>query len=189
MIGILTFAAAMTVQAVPPPILVQAPPVTVAASPAAVAAAERFLDLIHLDRQYDSIFSRMIPVMTVQVFTSLKDNVKMPAKIRAHLADPAKEAEAERVFADEVMKGFRARYAAMRTATAREYATVFTAEELGQLVAFYQTPLGQKTLAVLPTLQGKLFPIGMAAGREVGEIAMRRTFERLDLTSDRKPAA
>lgn len=145
MIGILTFTAAMTVQAVPPPILVQAPSPTVVASPsAAIAAAERFLDLIHLDRQYDSIFARMIPVMTVQVFTSLKDNVKMPAKIRAHLADPAKEAEAERVFADEVMKGFRARYAAMRTATAREYATVFTAEELEQLVAFYQTPLGKR---------------------------------------------
>lgn len=149
--------------------------------PARIAKAERVLDVIHIDRQYDSIFSRLTPLLTVQVFTSLKDNVRMPASVRSRLADPAELATAERIFAEETTKGFKTRYLELRTATAREYAAAFSAAELDQLATFYESPLGQKTLAVLPTLQAKLMPIGMAAGAQVGQDAMRRTFERMNL--------
>ncbi len=148
--------------------------------PARIAKAERVLDVIHIDRQYDSIFSRLTPIITVQVFTALKDNVRLPASVRTRLADPAELATAERIFAEETVKGFKTRYIELRTATAREYAAAFSAAELDQLATFYESPLGQKTLSVLPTLQAKLMPIGMAAGAQVGQEAIRRTFERMN---------
>ena len=160
---------------------------TAHSDPARLAAAERLLGLVHLEQQYDALFARLIPVMSVQVFTSIKDNVRVPAKIRTELADAASRAEAERIFAEETMKGFKARYPELRAVTAREYAAVFTADELDQLAAFYASPVGQKSLAAMPALQGKLMPIGMAAGRQVGAAAMQRTFDRLELPP-RRPA-
>ena len=174
---------AATAQASPPP----APPiVTVPATPTAVdpqrlAAAQQLLELMHLDQQYDGVFSRMIPVMTIQLFNSLKDNVKVPVSVRSSLADPAKAAEAERIFAEEASNGFKGRYVEMKTATAREYAAAFSLEDLTQLLGFYHSPVGQKTLTVLPALQAKLMPIGMAAGAQVGQAALKRTFERMKI--------
>ncbi|MBA4048016.1 MAG: hypothetical protein C0476_05670 [Sphingomonas sp.] len=44
---------------------------------------------------------------------------------------------------------------------------------------FYASPVGQKSLKLLPELQGRLFNLGAAAGAEVGQEAMRRTLESL----------
>lgn len=172
----------------PPPIVIVPPAQPVPADPARLAAAERLLGATHIDQQYDAVLTRMIPVITVQMFSSLKENVAVPAAVRTHLAEPENAAQAERIFAEEAMKGFKGQYAAMRTATAREYAAVFTTDELNQLIAFYASPIGQKSLAVQPELQNKLMPIGMAAGRDVGRGAMLRTLDRLNLMP-KKPAA
>lgn len=155
--------------------------------PARLAAADRFLGLLHIEQQYDSLFLRLIPLLSAQLFDNLKDDLRVPVQVRSHLADPDARAAAQRIFAEESLKGFRARYPAMRTATAREYAASFSTAELDQLSAFYASPIGQKALAAIPALQAKLMPVGMAAGREVGETAFRRTLERLDLTPP-KPA-
>jgi uncharacterized protein len=48
------------------------------------------------------------------------------------------------------------------------YAQSFTEDELNQLVAFYKTPLGQKTLAQMPLLQRQAMVIGheFATGKQ-----------------------
>lgn len=172
-----------------PPAVVPAPPVApAAADPVRLAAARRLLTATNIERMYDAMFTQLIPVMTVQVFSGLKDNVQVPAAIRTELAKPDREAAAERMFAAEVQKGFKAEYPDLKDATAREYAAVFTADEMDRLTAFYQSPLGQKTLAVMPQLQARIMPIGMRAGQKVGAAAIRNTIERLQLDHG-KPAA
>ena len=175
--GIVLLAQALTA----PPVIVPNPPATTAVDPARLMAAERLLNATNIERMYDSMFTQMIPLMTVQVFGGLKDNVKVPTALRTELAKPEREAEAERIFAAEVLKGFKAEYPTMKAATAREYAAVFTVDEMNQLTAFYATPVGQKTLTTLPQLQAKIMPIGMRAGVKVGETAIRNTIERMQI--------
>ena len=171
-----------------PPAAIAAPPVAPAIDPARLAAAGRLLDAMHIERQYDAMFTQMIPLMTAQLFGSLKDDVKVPVALRNELAKPDQAAEAQRLFAVATLNGFKARYPELKAATAREYAALFTGDELAQLAAFYESPVGQKTLIAMPQLQAKLFPIGMAAGRAVGQEALRKTLERMQLGPG-KPAA
>ena len=161
---------------------------TPAVNPARMAAATRLLDMLNLERRYDTIFKQMIPVMTLQVFGSLKDNVKVPAILRADLAKPEREAEAERLFATETLNGFKAEYPSMKAATAREYAIVFTTDEMNELTAFYASPIGRKTLSVMPQLQAKMIPIGMQMGRKVGEAAFLKTIERMKIDTGKPDA-
>ncbi len=170
--------------AVPPP----APaPATAPASPGdaalpdpqRVAAAAALIEALHIERQYDALFGQMLPLLTQQVFSSIRDNATVDARLRSYLADEKHLASAQRLFAAECLAGFKRRYAALKSATATEYARAFTLDELRGLTSFYASPLGQKILNVQPALQQRLFPIGANAGREVGVEAMRTTLEKL----------
>jgi hypothetical protein len=69
------------------------------------------------------------------------------------------------------MKSFLKKYmswAGLKDDMIKIYADEFTEAELGELSAFYQTPLGKKTLQKMPTL--------MAKGAELGQ---RRVQEHL----------
>ncbi|MBY0520678.1 MAG: DUF2059 domain-containing protein [Sphingomonas sp.] len=155
-------------------------PASEAPSPERVAAAEQLIRALHIEAQYDRIFLQLIPVMTSQVFDSLKDNVKAPTALRKKLADPDALASAKRFFASEALAAFKRRYPSLITATAKEYAAAFSLDELHGLAAFYAAPLGQKALNVLPGIQQKLYPIGAEAGRDVGVEAMRKTLDHID---------
>ena len=48
------------------------------------------------------------------------------------------------------------------------YQAHFTAEEVRQLIAFYQTPVGQKFIAELPQLQREAAQVGQQWGTELG---------------------
>ena len=185
MIGLFVIAAAAQPQLAPPSVIVPAPipplSATAAIDPPRLAAAARLLDAIHVEQQYDGMFKVMIPIITSQLFATLPDNMKVPAPLRAELAKPERNAEAQRMFAAEAMAGFQKRYPALKAATAREYAALFDTDELQELAIFYESLIGRKALTVLPQLQAKLAPIGMAAGRAVGEEAMRRMVEQLGL--------
>jgi hypothetical protein len=48
------------------------------------------------------------------------------------------------------------------------YARAFTVDEMRQLIAFYQTPVGQKLLEKSPTLVQESMSIGRAWGQRLG---------------------
>ncbi|MFC3691274.1 DUF2059 domain-containing protein [Chenggangzhangella methanolivorans] len=86
---------------------------------------------------------------------------------------PAMEPEIRRQLPDasaEAMKGFRADYVRIVTERTGElmaetpavYARHYTAEELRQLVAFYRSPVGRKSLAVMPAIVGDMVKIATA---------------------------
>lgn len=173
---------------VPPPASASQPTQSVAIDPARMAAAERLVLALRIESQYDTIFGRIIPTMSVQIFDSLKNNVQVPTSLRNKLADPAQLADAQQKFTRFAVAGFKARYPQMIKATAAEYAREFSVDELNGLIAFYDTPLGQKALAVLPAIQQRLFPIGEAMGREVGRDAMLKVLEQIDASMPRPKA-
>lgn len=83
---------------------------------------------------------------------------------------PAMEPEIRRQLPDataETLKGFRTDYVRIVTertselmaATPAIYARHYTAEELRQLVAFYRSPVGRKSLAVMPAIIGDMVRI------------------------------
>ena len=49
------------------------------------------------------------------------------------------------------------------------YARYFTEQEIRDLIDFYQTPTGQKSIAVMPALMQDSMEAGEAWGRKVGE--------------------
>lgn len=164
----------------PPAPTAQAPVASAPPADAArMAAAEELVAVLNLGAQYDRSFALLIPVMTSQIFDSIKDNVTVPVALRKHLADPDNLSAAKAMFGREVIAGFRKRYPEFIRRTAAEYAREFTAAELRELRAFYGTPLGQKTLTALPELQRRLFNMGGAAGQDVGREAMIRTVQAI----------
>ena len=156
--------------------------------PDRIAAADALMTKMGLERQYDAIMAQMIPLATSQLFDGLEHNNQVPTKLREALSDPTRMAAFKRDFAERFGKAFRARYPEMRAMTDQEYARAFTTAELRDLAAFYGTPLGQKTLSVMPELQRRLFPMGVKVGRETGEAAIKATIEHL-IPADQRPAA
>lgn len=59
------------------------------------------------------------------------------------------------------------------------YAKYFTFEEVLQLLAFYQTPLGRKTVEVMPLLSQESMQVGQAWGMGLGPIIGQRVSARL----------
>jgi hypothetical protein len=57
--------------------------------------------------------------------------------------------------------------------TIRTYDKYLTIDDINGLIEFYQTPLGQKTISVLPKLAAEIQTIGMKRGQEIGQQAMQ----------------
>lgn len=63
------------------------------------------------------------------------------------------------------MRAFFAKYLSwesLKEDFLKMYTEAFTEKELGELTAFYETPVGKKTLAVMPTLMQKGSELGMS---------------------------
>lgn len=54
------------------------------------------------------------------------------------------------------------------------YSKYFSNEEIKQMIAFYQTPLGQKTLSVMPQLSSESTAIGLRYGKEAAARAIKK---------------
>jgi uncharacterized protein len=79
---------------------------------------------------------------------------------------------------------------AMLPEVAKLYKETFTESEIRELIAFYQTPVGQKVLARMPELTQKGFSIGSTIGQAHSD-ELRQMIEakakQLDELSKRKP--
>lgn len=66
----------------------------------------------------------------------------------------------------------------------------FTGEEIGQLIAFYQSPVGQKLAAALPEITDEMRVKAESWGRELGQDAMSEVLaEHPDIASEMQAAA
>ena len=68
------------------------------------------------------------------------------------------------------------------------YDKYYTLEEIRDLTRFYQSPVGQKTIKVLPKLSAEAIDAGQEWGRIVADRAMRKLKDKgYDKTSSRQP--
>ena len=58
------------------------------------------------------------------------------------------------------------------------YAKHFTNDELDALIAFYQTPVGRKTVSVMPQVTQEAMQIGQRWGQSLGPIIVERVKTR-----------
>jgi len=84
-----------------------------------------------------------------------------------------------KIISDSLIEEMKASMPKMLTIQARVYAEHYTLDELKQLEAFYQTPLGQKVIAETPKIATEVLPLGMAWGREAGQQAMENVIAKL----------
>jgi hypothetical protein len=135
--------------------------------PAALAAAREMFDAMNYRKTTDAMMGQFVqglgkalhdgaeasimanPKTTPEQkkVAQAKMEAELPAmidRVRALVSDPTLTEEIE-------------------TATVALYARTFSADELNQIAAFYRTPVGAKTLAVMPQLMGE----GMQIGQQV----------------------
>ncbi|MBC8792724.1 MAG: hypothetical protein C6Y20_14065 [Tagaea sp. CACIAM 22H2] len=88
--------------------------------------------------------------------------------------NPAQRGAVERAYDEIILPSLRDERALMIVAFEDLYIRYYSAAEMRDLTAFYQTPTGRKSLRVLPQLQAD----SMAAGSAWAQNAVRRTLER-----------
>jgi hypothetical protein len=82
-------------------------------------------------------------------------------------------------FQVELVADFRAEIPAFVAASAKVYDKHYSEAELKDLVGFYKTPTGRKTLSVLPQIMAETSAAGMAWGREIGQRSALRAMDKL----------
>lgn len=127
--------------------------------PEAIAEATQLLRVTNAGASADQVMSMML--------VQIGDLVKK--------LNPGQGALVEQLMREHFLPEFKASYGEMERMFAEVYARHFTAEEMRQLRAFYETPLGQKTISEMPALLAEGAQLGQKWGTEVA----RRAFEKL----------
>lgn len=89
--------------------------------------------------------------------------------------NPGHTALIEQLMQEHFIPEFKASYAELEGLFAEIYARHFTADEMRELRAFYDTPLGKKTLAEMPSLISETARVGQLWGEEIA----RRSLDRM----------
>lgn len=168
---------------VPPPAPVKQAMPAKPGDPAALAAAKKLLVMMHADQTIDRMMGSLVPVITPAVLGALEHNEATQGPMQKLESQPNGRERLMAIFSEEFLKAFRARYPAIIDGAAQEYASVFTARELNEAIAFYSTGTGAKFLALSPQLQqtigARAGEIGRQAGEEAGVSAMQRAVQEM----------
>jgi hypothetical protein len=78
-----------------------------------------------------------------------------------------------------ILDSMNARANGVAEAFALIYARNFTPEELGEMTAFYRTPVGQKLVQKMPVITQENMAAGQAWGRQIGAEVQSRMIEEL----------
>lgn len=108
--------------------------------------------------------------LTSQIMAGMKDNLKPvltnslpPGDYRAKLID---------LFFDKFMARANAEFPKLLDAAVPIYDKYLSAEDIKGMIQFYQTPLGQKTLSVLPQITAAMQSQGQKLGEQIGRESM-----------------
>jgi hypothetical protein len=88
-------------------------------------------------------------------------------------------AEVQQIVEEVLMPEFRSRIPELMAFTAELWASQMTVQELRDLAAFYQTPLGRRLTEVTPAVATQSALFGMRWGQEVGLSALNKHRETL----------
>jgi len=87
---------------------------------------------------------------------------------------------------EEMANGFHQATSDFISVGVAEYAQAFSEDELDQLLAFYNSPVGRKVITKQPELMDRVTKQSQVLGQRVGEDAMKRAIKRFE-AGERKP--
>ncbi len=135
-----------------------------AADPAALAAANELLQSMNyrdvVGKMFDQMRRTMPSIMQQGAANAINNDSSLDA---AQKADAIQKMTKDLGAVTEEMSGIfsdPAVFEEMMRATAGVYARHFTVTELRQIAAFYKTPVGVKTLTIMPQLMNESMLIG-----------------------------
>lgn len=170
--------------AVPHPAQAQSQSPSALASDAAnrgtIATANKLLELTRVEQTLDFSFQSLLPTFAQAVIGSAGASEEAKAFIQRLLAKPNGRARLEQLLREEFQASLRRRYPVLMRKIAERYAAAFTEAELQQLIAFYSSGVGAKSLILIPQLQQSLSQDGELVGREAGAEAGARAFDRAE---------
>jgi hypothetical protein len=102
-------------------------------------------------------------------------------------ANPGHEKEVSDFMSKYYLPEIRKRLPELGDLMAEEYARYFTAEELGQLVAFYKSDIGQKLVALQPKMMQDAMQLGRAWGGKVAIEVLRKVEPELEKQGLKSP--
>lgn len=117
--------------------------------PGSLKAAEKLAEVMNLKGQLGGGFEALMPMV---------NNVAEQMKLT-----PQERVELEATFRRWYVEDFD--HAKILNDTVRLYATTFTEEELVVLTQFYSTPVGRKSLAMMPELMKQSVVMAMMEGK------------------------
>jgi uncharacterized protein len=131
-------------------------------SPEAVAAAKELVETMHLTHQFEAILPSVLKTIKPSIVQGRPEVDREYDALVPALVD-----------------SFRSRLTDLADAMAVIYATNFSADDLHAIIAFYQTPVGQKMLEKLPALSQQTMASGAKFGRSVAEDLRNKMIEEL----------
>ncbi|UPG72030.1 DUF2059 domain-containing protein [Roseomonas gilardii subsp. gilardii] len=146
------------------------------AQPAPAATPAPAPDPEALDAAQDLIRATGMAALMDQMITAMRGSI-IEGMQRQSPRTPA--GEIRKVMDEVLLPEFRARLPELTGAFAAIYAQNFSAAELRELVAFYGTPLGQKSLRLMPQIMQQGVALGQSWGRKVAEEAIAKHRQEL----------
>lgn len=131
--------------------------------PPAVVKAERLIDLFGADSTIEQMIVPMIDQITGIIIQ----------------ANPEDGPVIRELMNDYFLPEFKNRLPEYMELSARLYAEHFTEAEIDELIAFYETPLGQKMIAKFPVLTQESMQLGGLWGQQVALDAYNKLLPKL----------
>jgi hypothetical protein len=124
----------------------------------ALEQSRKILEMTHMAALGEQMIALMVPKMTDLLVQ----------------ANPERGAVAKEIFEQYGIPSLRESMPEFIDTLAMTYAKHFTADELSELVTFYQTPLGQKLIDTQPALMNEASVIGQQWGAKAAQNMLKK---------------
>ncbi|HEY0313483.1 MAG TPA: DUF2059 domain-containing protein [Allosphingosinicella sp.] len=187
----LLLAAAAPAASAPPPaaIITTAPQAAPAPGKPPSAAALKLVEAVQLEARMDAAFRKLVPLMGIQVTTTLEANPATRAYASQLFAKvPGGRARVADLMSEEFQKELRKQYPELKRAIAQAYDAMFTPQEMDELIRFFGSGVGAKYMASTERLQQETEAVSTKLGERAGIAAAPVALQRAEREAGLKPS-
>ncbi|MBP7062935.1 DUF2059 domain-containing protein [Ferrovibrio sp.] len=139
------------------------PGVAPAINPEALAAARRLMEVSKIQATMDQMAGQMLGMLGQALGQ----------------ANPGKQAEINQAMTELFLPELRASLPGLLDEMAKLYTLHLSAEELRQIVGFYETPAGRKVIEIMPAIMQQSMLMGQSWGQQVAQRALQKHADTL----------
>lgn len=139
------------------------PGVAPAINPEALAAARRLLEVSNIQATMDQMAGQMLGMLGQALGR----------------ANPGKQAAINQALTELFLPELRASLPSLLDEMAKLYTLHLSAEELLQIVGFYETPAGRKVIEIMPAIMQQSMLMGQSWGQQVAQRALQKHADTL----------